>query len=251
MGILILLGMAVLPALLIAYYVYWRDQHEPEPHELLVYCFLFGVVSTVPAIILETIGGNLGFGISYNMFMTFIYAFGVVAFSEELVKYVFLFAYIYPKDEFCEPMDGIVYAVMISMGFAALENILYVMGGGVELAILRAFTAVPAHAAFAVFMGYYVGLAKFDKKREKLLLATGLLSATAIHGAYDFFIFQQNIEALALLTFVVLIGSIVMSFKLIKQHQENSPHNPKNAVATNDSDNDLDLFEHLNDFDPK
>lgn len=243
---LILIILAVLPALAIAYYVYWRDQHEPEPHRYLIYCFLFGMLSTIPAIILETWGGELGFGISYDMSVTFIYAFIVVGLTEEFVKYFFLRYYIYPKDEFCEPMDGIVYSVMVSMGFAALENVLYVTQGGAQLAILRALTAVPAHAAFAVFMGYFVGLAKFDKAKQGVLLMTGLFSAAAIHGAYDFFVMQRNSEALIIFTFVVLIVAVVMSFKLIKIHQDNSPHHPENAKVAGENDNDL--FEHLDEF---
>lgn len=248
MDALILIALAVLPALGIAYYVYWRDQHEPEPHKYLIYCFLFGMLSTIPAIILETYGGSLGYGISYNMFDTFIYAFVVIALTEEFVKYFFLRYYIYPKDEFCEPMDGIVYSVMVSMGFAALENILYVLKGGTGLAIIRALTAIPAHAAFAVFMGYFVGLAKFESNKGKkmLLLATGLLSATVIHGAYDFFIMQRNEEGLMILTFVVLIVSVVMSFKLIKIHLANSPHNPENATA--EAAKSDDFFDHLDEF---
>lgn len=222
----ILLAVSILPGLGICYYIWQRDKHEPEPKHLLQWCFFFGVLSTVPAVLLELLGENLGIIAGPSFIMTFMFAIFVVGLSEELCKFVFLRYYIYPKDEFDEPMDGIVYSVMISMGFATLENILYVFQGGIQVGILRMFTAVPAHAAFAVIMGYFVGLAKFDPdpNRRFILLNTGLAGAVMIHGLYDFFIFQQNYPSLAILTFGTLIIAIIMSFKMIKTHVNASPH---------------------------
>lgn len=218
-------ALATLPGLLIAVYIYYKDIHDKEPHKYLIWCFLFGALSTLPAIGLERWGMSLGYDVSPNILTTAIFAFVVVAGSEELVKYVFLRGYIYDKSEFDEPLDGIVYAVMIGMGFATLENILYASNYGIETTIIRAFTAVPAHAAFAVIMGYYVGLAKFSDVNKISLLLQGLIGAIALHGAYDFFIFQKNYPALAGLTMVTLVIGIVLSRRMIKIHQEMSPFN--------------------------
>lgn len=103
----------------------------------------------------------------YSIFQQFIKAFFVVALIEEFSKYIFVRFYSQPKKYFNEPFDGIVYAVMVSMGFAAIENIAYVSQGGMGTAIVRAFTAVPAHATFAVLMGYFMGLAKFAPSKSK------------------------------------------------------------------------------------
>ncbi len=219
--------LAAAPGLLIAVYIYYRDIHEPEPHKYLIWCFLFGVISTMPAIWLEKFGMSLGYDESPDLWTTFIFAFVVVAGSEELVKFIFLRGYIYPKKEFNEPFDGIVYAVMIGMGFATLENILYAEYG-LQTTIVRAFTAVPAHAAFAVIMGYYVGMAKFEEQNRTLLLAQGFLGAVILHGAYDFFIFQNNFPALTGLTIVTLVIGIVLSRRMIKIHQQMSPFNTDN-----------------------
>jgi RsiW-degrading membrane proteinase PrsW (M82 family) len=114
---------------------------------------------------------------------------------------------------------------MIGMGFATLENILYVNSYGIETAMVRMFTAVPAHAAFAVIMGYYVGLAKFEQRKseEQKLLFIGFIGAVLLHGAYDYFLFQKIYEGLAVLAFVSLIAGIYYGRDLIKRHQEDSP----------------------------
>jgi RsiW-degrading membrane proteinase PrsW (M82 family) len=93
---------------------------------------------------------------------------------------------------------------MVGMGFAAFENIFYVADGGVSTALLRMFTAIPAHAVFAVMMGYHVGIAKFDTTHQQELLRKGLIYPILLHGAYDFFLMQKNIPFLSLLAFVGL-----------------------------------------------
>lgn len=226
---LTLLSLAVLPGLAISYYIWWRDKHEPEPHNYLIACFLFGILSVFPAILLETFGMKVGFNIGKDSLNTFIFAVVVVGFSEELSKFLFLRYYIFPKKEFCEPMDGIVYSVMVSMGFATFENVMYVYSQKtVELsynvAILRMLTAVPAHASFAVIMGYFVGKAKFTAEKRTSLLVTGLLSATIVHGLYDFFLMQQMTEALAIFTLIILIAAIIIGRYMIHWHVEESPH---------------------------
>ncbi|MGB0984452.1 MAG: PrsW family intramembrane metalloprotease, partial [Saprospiraceae bacterium] len=115
--------------------------------------------------------------------------------------------------------------VMIGMGFATLENILYAINFNMDTILVRMFTAVPAHAAFAIIMGYYVGLAKHSKTgKEKKLLTYGFLGAFLLHGIYDFFLFQQAFEALAILAFISLGVGIYYSKLMIDYHQEHSPH---------------------------
>lgn len=222
-----LLGLAVAPGLAIAIYIYWKDKFDKEPKRLMVLGFFLGIISTILAVILEKTWTHFGFNMSNNTLMTAFYAFIVVGFSEELSKYIFLKRYLYTHKEFDEPYDGITYAVMVSMGFATLENILYVADGGLSTAIMRMFLAVPAHAAFAVIMGYYVGLAKFNPEKRTQYLLTGLLGATALHGAYDFALMQQSIPYLQLIGAVVsLLIGIRLSQKAIKIHQQNSPFKP-------------------------
>lgn len=237
-----LLALALAPAAAIIWYIYTKDEYEREPAGLLFVAFLLGIVSIVPALIGGAIGEHLGVGTSINIFMTAIYAFIVVALSEELAKFIFLRGYLFRKPDFNEPFDGIVYAVMVGMGFAAFENIVYVAGGGLEVALLRMFTAVPAHAAFGVIMGYYVGMAKFDERNRNKLLLKGLFWAVIAHGAYDFFLMQERFEALGVVAFIVLFISIQYSRQAIELHSNASPFHPDKLndnefLVENDDDN--------------
>ncbi len=232
----LLVVLALAPIAAIVWYVYAKDKHEKEPTKLLFYCFALGIVSIIPALLGSELGISLGLDESPNMFMTFLFAFFVVALAEEGAKFLFLRFYIFPKKEFNEPYDGIIYAVMIGMGFAAFENLLYVVQGGWEIGLLRMFTAVPAHAVFGGMMGYFVGLAKMMPNRadRTLQLAKGLGIAVTLHGLYDFFLFQQNFEILGFMSFILLFASIRYTQKAIAMHQEISPFSAQNlALQTN------------------
>ena len=232
----LLVVLALAPIAAIVWYVYAKDKHEKEPTKLLFYCIALGIVSIIPALLGSELGISLGLDESPNMFMTFLFAFFVVALAEEGAKFLFLRFYIFPKKEFNEPYDGIIYAVMIGMGFAAFENLLYVVQGGWEIGLLRMFTAVPAHAVFGGMMGYFVGLAKMMPNRadRTLQLAKGLGIAVTLHGLYDFFLFQQNFEILGFMSFILLFASIRYTQKAIAMHQEISPFSAQNlALQTN------------------
>lgn len=221
-----LLGLAVGPGLAIAIYVYWKDKFDKEPKRLMVLGFVLGMISTLVAVILEKTWTHFGFNLGNNVLMTAFYAFIVVGLSEELSKYIFLKRYLYHHEAFDEPYDGITYSVMVGMGFATLENVLYVADGGFHTAIVRMFMAVPAHASFAVIMGYYVGLAKFNPAKRRFYLFCGLCGAVLLHGAYDFSLMQQSIPYLKIIGAVVsLLIGIRLSQKAIRLHQQNSPFN--------------------------
>lgn len=218
-----LLLIAVAPVLTVILYIYFHDKYEKEPVGLLVLSFLFGgIISILIVTILYLFTGRLiPITNELSVWQQFIQAFVVVAFAEEFSKYVIVKYFAQPKKAFNEPYDGIMYAVMVSMGFACTENIMYVIEGGYETAILRAFTAVPAHATFGILMGYYMGKAKFSNNRLKLNMA-GLFLAVLFHGAYDFFLFIRFIPGISIGAFISLIIGIFLSRKAIKKHQENS-----------------------------
>jgi RsiW-degrading membrane proteinase PrsW (M82 family) len=158
---MLLLGIAAAPVVLMLLWFYHKDKFQKEPLRMLFYAFLAGCVSIFPAIIIEFTWQNQGFTqVGDNYYLAF-YAFVVVAFSEEISKFVFL-RRILNKPYVDEPYDGILYSVMVSMGFAFVENIFYVFEHGLGVGILRAFTAIPAHATFAAVMGYFLGKAKFN-----------------------------------------------------------------------------------------
>jgi RsiW-degrading membrane proteinase PrsW (M82 family) len=218
-----LLLLAIAPVMAIIVYIYFKDKFEKEPIRFLLKNFTLGATASI--LITALLGGFAAYFIPLtddkSILHQFIKAFFVVALVEEFSKYIIVRYYAQKNKEFNEPFDGIVYAVMVSMGFAALENILYVFQHGVSTGITRAFTAVPAHATFAILMGYFMGKAKFSKNKIQLNLA-GLFVATIFHGAYDFFLFIDFIPGIAIGAFISLIIGITLSNKAIKKHQNSS-----------------------------
>jgi RsiW-degrading membrane proteinase PrsW (M82 family) len=110
------------------------------------------------------------------------------------------------------------------MGFATFENIVYVVDGGIQIGLLRMFSAVPAHGIFGILMGYFVGMAKFKHQHmlSPLRLA-GLGTAIFFHAAYDFCLFMSNIPFLILGSFLALAVGVMLSVRAIHLHNRNSP----------------------------
>ena len=222
-----LLLFAIAPVCVIILYIYLKDKYEKEPKLLLFYCFMFGgFVSIIITTILYMLFDYVITLDDTDVIQQFIKAFFVVGFTEEFSKYIIVRYYAQTKDAFNEPFDGIIYAVMVSMGFAATENIIYVLEGGYQVAILRAFTAIPAHATFGILMGYYMGQAKFSENRVMLNLK-GLLLAIIFHGTYDFFLFIDFIPGIWVGAFISLVFGIILSRNAIKTHQINSRFHQK------------------------
>lgn len=221
-----LLALAIAPGIAICLYIFLKDIYNKEPKRLLIASFLLGIVSIVPAYFAEK---ALIPYFNNSIVSLATLAYGVVALCEELSKFLVLFFFCYRWKSFDEPLDGIVYSVMVSMGFATLENINYVFNHGYDTAFLRMFLSVPAHATFAVVMGYFVGKAKFDRANSAKHLFAGLLLAVFFHGTFDFFIFLQVNEAIneyvsdgllfggAVVSYIVAIG---LSRKHIRLHHD-------------------------------
>ena len=152
---------AVVPAFILLRYVYRHDTIEKEPPLLLMTLFCLGVVSALCATVLESIAQtvlDLLIG-PESPFYTVLMAFLVVAVMEEGTKLYFLKRRTWDHPAFNYRFDGIVYAVFVSLGFAAYENILYVFQYGLSVALPRALLAIPGHMSFAVFMGVFYGRA--------------------------------------------------------------------------------------------
>lgn len=186
---LLLLVAAVAPALLLMWYFHARDAY-PEPPKVVWQTFGLGVLSVVPAVLASlAIEGAVeaAFGPFTNAYAAGLAtAFLGAAIPEDLAKFCVLYFFCLRHSAFDEPMDGLVYGVAASMGFAALENVLYVWEGGFGLAVLRAFTAVPQHAMHGAIMGYFLGLYRFLPERRGFYLVMALALPMALHGAYDF-----------------------------------------------------------------
>jgi RsiW-degrading membrane proteinase PrsW (M82 family) len=190
-----LLFLALAPVIVILVYIYIRDKYEKEPVGLLLKTLLAGAIITLPIIVVEELLMTF-----YPLFTGYIQvayrAFVVAAFTEELFKFLVLYLLIRRSPYFNERFDGIVYAVFVSLGFAAVENILYVSSGGASVGYSRSLTAVPAHALFGVVMGFYFGKSLFIAKTRYLVLA--LVMPIFFHGVYDFILMSQNFLLLLL-----------------------------------------------------
>lgn len=215
-----LIALAIAPGIAICLFIFHRDAYNREPKLNLFVSFFLGAIIVLPVAYTE---------LFFNQFPdqtisgVAISAFLVVAFTEELGKFIILRFYSYPKKSFDEPLDGIVYGIMIGMGFATLENILYVQKFGMQTGFLRMFLSVPAHATFGVLMGYHIGKAKFDKPNSARLLLLGLFWAVLFHGIYDFFLFLQGNPYVKdyisdLLLFIGAVTSFIVAIRLSLKH---------------------------------
>ena len=143
-----LIALAIAPGLAICLFIFSRDIYNREPSLNLILSFILGIASIIPAFYIETF---LDRQIANDAAGLAIKSFFIIALTEEACKFLMLRAYAYRQKSFDEPFDGIVYSVMVSMGFATLENILYVYGSshsgqGYQVAFIRMFLSVPAHA---------------------------------------------------------------------------------------------------------
>ncbi|MCC6462458.1 MAG: PrsW family intramembrane metalloprotease [Saprospiraceae bacterium] len=226
---LLLLFLAVLPGFFISYVIFRADKFDREPLAPLVLCFVFGAAATVPAVLVERWAFAAVGSPPFDWGQTAVLAFGALAFNEELIKFILLLTLAFPHRFFNEPLDGIVYAVLIAMGFATLENLAYADRFGLQTVLLRTLTAVPAHLAFAIVQGYYAGLAKFESApRQQRLLALGLGLSILLHGLYDLLIMQNRSRWLVVLGTLVLYLSLIFCGRMIQHHQEHSPFRKDN-----------------------
>jgi protease PrsW len=223
MNMLSLLALALAPGIAIGLYIYLKDKHEREPIGLLLLSFLYGALSTLITLLVSWPLSAYVVIDKESLADQAVNAFFVVALVEELSKFIFVRFVLYPNKNFNEPFDGIVYALMVSMGFATLENILYTFQYGMATGVVRMFTAVPAHATFGILMGYFLGLAKFTHRREFLYSLVALLVATLFHGAYDYFWFINHIPGVWVGAVASLVVGVVLSRKAIGLHQSTSP----------------------------
>ncbi len=176
---------ALVPSFLLVWYFRARD-FNPEPARVLWATFFLGVATVIP-VILVALPIMLSIrGVHDPVARGVLQAVFSAALPEELFKLMVVRFYCSRHREFDEPMDGIVYGAVASLGFATLENVMYVASGGLGTAIARAVTAVPAHAFMGALMGYYVGQARFGKPEDRTkLLWLAYLVPFLVHAAYD------------------------------------------------------------------
>jgi RsiW-degrading membrane proteinase PrsW (M82 family) len=223
------------PSVFLLVFFYLKDRYEPEPRGHVALAIVKGALAILPAWLgaygLERSVGRtwlaLG-GIPARMFEAWVVA-GTV---EELAKWTVFLTLIYWWEEFDEPLDGVVYGVSLALGFATVENILYVVREGIGVGLLRAIFAVPAHALFGAVMGFYLGRAKLGRGRHGSQVTSGertarmalaLLAPIAFHGAYDFALIGLKGMWVFGVVGVLSVGLWVFVLRRVHRAQHDSP----------------------------
>lgn len=221
---MILFLAAIAPSVALAYFFYIKDKYEKEPRYLLMKAFLLGVIAVIPVLFLEmklnvfdaSENGDL-VSIGYTAFI-------VAGLVEEGFKFLIFYMLIWRNHEFDEMYDAIVYCVFVSLGFATVENIGYVLSTGFGIALLRSVTAVPAHALFGVSMGYYLGIARFAREQYRAkYFRLGLIMPVILHGIYDFILMSRKYYMITV--FILYIAYLWnRGMKNVRELVERSPY---------------------------
>jgi len=214
------LTLALAPICFFFTLVYVRDELEREPLWMLIKSFILGALVTIPVglyqslyeVDFQTLFGSSQLSVMGVMFL-------IVALSEELGKYFVLRVFVYPRKNFNEPFDGIMYGAAVSLGFAALENVLYVAQYGAATGLIRMVTAIPLHTATGIFMGYFLGLAKFEPEGwlRRWHNVKGLIAAILLHGLYNSIAYSGDSAAWFAL-FLLLLFSGWLCKKAMRLH---------------------------------
>ena len=210
----ILLIISILPVFLIGYYVYKKDSHK-ESKEMLIKLFFLGILSCYLTLtisdVIELFFPDLFIYDKGHLFQLFFNVLISVGLIEEFSKWIMAYLYSFHNPEFDYFYDMIIYCVVVSLGFACFENILYVFDNGIGTGILRMLLTVPFHACNGVEMGYFLALAKVNqvnnrKKQYHKNFALSLIVPTLLHGIYDFLLMTESyVSFIIFLAFVITL----------------------------------------------
>ncbi len=206
-----LYAIAITPSIALALIIYFTDRYDKEPLYLLVRLFAIGAFSILPVLFIEKILDNFNIwtGNGFAIYTSFI----VAGFTEEWMKRWVVLKFAYSHKAFNEKLDGIVYAVMVSLGFATVENVLYVVFRFAHMPTIgfqRAIFSVPAHMLFAITMGYYISLAKYaaNDRLKKHYMRLSLFIPILLHGIYNYILMSKSESLLMFfIPFVIFLWS--------------------------------------------
>lgn len=195
---LYILLLSVLPGFVWLIFIYRKDKYEPEPIKQIVKAFILGILCVFPAVLFENL-----FDIGSEKFMSVAVAPAV----EEVIKFMIFMIFFYHSKDFDEPLDGIIYASSLALGFATMENIFYVFSAVshnnvIEVASLRALLSIPGHFLFSTLWGYAAGTVKF-KLKHGITLGAGLITAILLHTGFNF---VASFSALGSIVFIVIFS---------------------------------------------
>lgn len=225
-----LLIISILPAVVLMIVIYKCDQVEPEPIRLVLAMMGLGMLTAIPSVICEYVGENIlyMFWDTWQMPYIVLENFLVVGLAEEFWKWLVVKLFIWKNKEFNYRFDAIVYCVASSLGFALLENVLYVFQFGFVTGISRALLSVPGHCTFAIFMGFFLGDAKLhevrgNKEKSRMYKVLSLLVPILLHGFYDFCLSMGSWILILIFLLFVLVCDTVAIIRIVRSERQDVP----------------------------
>ena len=220
-----LILLAIAPIVIAILWIYLKDKYDKEPIRLLGKFFFLGAILSILGIVIEEylIKINIFTGYSYIFYMSFI----VAGITEEGLKAMIFIPNILREKSFNEKLDGIIYSILLSLGFATVENIIYILFEDTKIAfevgIIRGIISIPAHVVFGITMGYYISKYKFESKTEpkRKYLALALLYPILLHGVFDFILMiQYRGSIIVFIVYIVFLWKI--SLDKLDEYTNNS-----------------------------
>lgn len=200
----ILLTVAIAPGLALFSYFYLRNDMKTEPRRTLLHSFVYGAVITFPILFMQYVLTEEGvFAYPFMQHVVF------TSFIEEFFKWFILYIAIYHHVEFDDPYDGILYGASISLGFATVENVIYLLSYGLDTAFMRALLPVSSHALFGVVMGYYLGKSKFTDSTKKYLYLA-LFAPIALHLMYNGILMFRDTWVYLMIPFMLFLWTFAL-----------------------------------------
>jgi RsiW-degrading membrane proteinase PrsW (M82 family) len=199
------------------------DKYEKEPERLIFLAFFAGALATIPSVLLESLLGlhdRGSIGILRDIFFSFLWV-GIV---EEFFKYLAVRLTVYRSKQFNEMMDGMIYMISAALGFAATENVGYMLGFGYSVGFFRAIIAYLAHIFFSSILGYYMAKAKIEGSKNWLWI--GFILAVSLHWLYNSFLVLGTVKpsgGFLLLGLMVWVFGLILTLTLLKKAQAISP----------------------------
>lgn len=223
----VLLTLAIAPGLALFSYFYLRKQIAKEPSRTLFHTFVYGAMMTFPILFIQHVFEEEGI-FTHVFFRDVMFTSGL----EEFFKWLILLIAIYRHVEFQDAYDGILYGASISLGFATVENVLYLLTYGTDIAFVRALLPVSSHALFGVVMGYYVGKAKFAVESNKnILLLMAFIAPYSLHFIYNGIFLVRQFSLYMMVPFMLFLWWFALT--RVKQAHIYAMHQFRQRAKTN------------------
>jgi protease PrsW len=223
---------ALAPCVFWLWIIYKRDKYAPEPMSLIIRIFFFGMLIAVPVAAIEAFLYPASIQNNISLSTAFYLAFIVAGVTEEAGKFLVVRTGIYRSPHFEEPADGLVYAAAAALGFAALENIVYLLNFGWQVILVRGLFSNLAHVLFSSLWGYPLALTKLGMLKNKNWVWAGLLGAMVAHGIFDFLFFTNSIYTFLVIPFFIgmMVGYVLM-FRHANLHSVYIVHRSKSHIS--------------------